>query len=103
MESNTTLLRRYIDLFESCTVAVKVTIERYVGIDQTPSDGSPFPASFTFQANPAYNGDAISRAIRAEVQTATGYEPAKFKWAWAPASPEEMRAISSARDASGES
>lgn len=103
MEPASALLRRYIDLLESRTVAVRVTIERYVGIDQIPVDGSPFPASFTLQANPTYDSDAISEAIKTEIQTITGYEPAKFKWAWAPVSPEEKRTIMSARARSRES
>lgn len=72
-------IRRYINLIESQTVSVSV--EKYIGVGAQPADASPFPATFNFEVAPA-DKDAITAAIKAEIQNVTGYEPASFRWRW---------------------
>ena len=82
METTSAILRRYIDLFESETTGVAVSVERYVGIDQAPAPDSPFPADFTFEVDRSEKPDAVTEMIKAEIEASTGYEPAKFSWRW---------------------
>ena len=82
METTSAILRRYIDLLESETTGVAVSVERYAGIEQAPAPDSPFPADFTFEVDRDEKTDAVTQMIKAEIQASTGYEPSKFVWRW---------------------
>lgn len=80
MTNGSTLLRRYIDLMERLDIPVLVQVTAYVGIDQQPGASTVIPASMTLEIDSALDRDAMTAAIKAQIQAMTGYEPARFTW-----------------------
>lgn len=75
-------MRRFIDLIESQTATVSVTVDEYAGVAVTPADGSPFPATFQFDVAEAMEKDEVSRGVAVEIEKATGYRPKRIRWRW---------------------
>lgn len=80
MTDTTCLLRRYIDLIEGLDRTVFVTVEAYVGIDQCPGASAAIPATLRLEVDSDLDRDAMTAAIKGQIQALTGYEPARFKW-----------------------
>lgn len=74
------ILRRDMRLFETINMSVLVTIDAYVGLEQLPGTCDGFPATMRLMIDSSLDRAGATAAIKREVHSTTGYEPARFRW-----------------------
>jgi hypothetical protein len=80
MTDSADMMRRYMMLCEALPMDVHVTVGAYIGISDDLMGLPPFPSVLRLTVDGSLTRDAATKAIEAEIQAATGYDPRRFTW-----------------------